>query len=145
MRTKLRSPARTIYSSSTLLPMFNPEIFLHSGKEPQSPWALNPESVTWSNDKTKLFTSAADTGRQRTFQISIPSNDSTNENNVPRPIDVGNGLVTSSFRYSTSPSDNRLLVSRSSFVDSSSFLGGRSFHSLLQPPIYPARLREDGH
>lgn len=99
------------------------EILVHSGKETQDPWPLNPESMTWSNDKTKLLVSAADGGHQRAFEIAIQTSITPEEcHNVPVPLEIGHGSISSVHRYSCSATDNRLLVSMSGFGESSTFL-----------------------
>ena len=99
------------------------ELILHTGPIVEDLWPLNPEKLTWSNDEKKIFISAADTGRQRAFQLSIPNIEGlANEKNIPTPIDFGFGSTSSIYNYSSSPSDKRMLVSKTGFVDSSTFL-----------------------
>lgn len=98
------------------------EIVLHHGVDTQDHWPLNPEVITWSNDETKLLISAADTGRQKTFEISIRTGAAESSKNIPVALDTGDGSTSSVYRYSILPSDRRLLVSKTSLVDSSVFL-----------------------
>jgi dipeptidyl aminopeptidase/acylaminoacyl peptidase len=99
------------------------EIVLHSGVDTEDVWPLSPEMLTWSNDESKLFVSASDTGRGNTFEISIRTGATAeNSKNIPILLDIGDGSATSVHRYSSSPSDRQLLVSKTSLVESSVFL-----------------------
>ncbi|KUJ22167.1 alpha/beta-hydrolase [Mollisia scopiformis] len=98
------------------------EISLHSGVG-KDDWPLNPELLTWSNDESKLLVSAADMGHQRVFEILIhTSTGPEGLTNVPIHLEIGHGSISSVHRCSSSPSDRRLLVSKSSFIESSVFL-----------------------
>ncbi|TVY34335.1 Dipeptidyl-peptidase [Lachnellula subtilissima] len=99
------------------------ELILHTGPIIEELWSLNPEKLMWSNDEKKIFISAADTGRQRAFQLSIPNIEaSANDKNIPTALEFGLGSISSIYNYSSSPSDKRILVSKTGFVDSSTFL-----------------------
>lgn len=101
------------------------EVLLHADTDSktQDAWALNPETLLWSNDETQLFVSAADAGRQRIFEVPLRTLKRLDSGkNMPTPLDVGYGSVSNVYRYSHEPSDNRLLVSKSSFVENSVFL-----------------------
>jgi dipeptidyl aminopeptidase/acylaminoacyl peptidase len=72
----------------------------------------------WSNDGKILFLSAQECGRKKLFWVSaIPNAHRT----VPTVL-VDEGSIASMYRSSGSKSDNRVLVSRSSFRENSVFL-----------------------
>lgn len=99
------------------------ELILHWGSIGEGLWPHNPEKLTWSNDYKRIFISAADWGRQRVFEVSIPNLKAPgNRKNIPTALDIGPGSISSIYNYSSSTSDKRILVSKTGFVDSSTFL-----------------------
>lgn len=98
------------------------EIVLHAGEQTDDDWALNPETILSNNDDTHLFVTAADRGRQRVFEVSVNTSKSRNFKSIPVPQEIQHGSVSSVYRYSSSAGDHRLLVSKTSFINSSAFL-----------------------
>lgn len=80
-------------------------------------WPLNPEKLLWSSDGQSLYISAAEAGRQKLFEISAMASMPTSPS-----VLVTTGSVSSVYRYSEKPTDKRLLVSRTSFTETSVFM-----------------------
>jgi len=82
----------------------------------ESDWPLSPEMLLWSSDGQNLYISAPDRGTQRIFEIgAIPG-----VLQIPSILSL-HGSVSDMYRHSNSNSDKRLLVTSSSFTQSSIF------------------------
>ena len=79
--------------------------------------SLNPESINWSSDGNSIYFIAPDCGRRKLFKIS----DIASDGHVRTICLSQEGSVSSVCSYSDSMVDQRLLVSKTTFDDSSQF------------------------
>ena len=117
----LRTKDRTKVIGKTFVLLANVEertaVLINPHNPSGEPWALSPESLQWSNDGSRIYMVAPDCGRRKVFKISRLS---TPGRAVASCLS-SEGSISGICSYSTSIHDNRLLVSKTTFIDSSQF------------------------
>ena len=78
-------------------------------------WHLSPHHVRWSDDSSELYVLAQERGRCNLFKVAPPSNGFSM---MPKPLLV-KGCVLDIYPFKNSNNQCRILVTRSSFIDSS--------------------------
>ena len=83
-------------------------------------WDRSPSSILWSNDARTLYLSAEDEGRTLLFKMPLPSFPTASHNfqSIPQRLTSTGAVIAVYNLGTTSPS---LLVSGTSFVDSSTY------------------------
>ena len=90
---------------------------LHQSSDGKGAWSLSPLKLLWSNDGNELYTTAEDSGRVRLFRITImPSLSYT-----PHPLTSEGCIESVQISCSGVHSDRRLFVTKSSFIDDSTY------------------------
>ncbi|RDW75809.1 hypothetical protein BP5796_06630 [Coleophoma crateriformis] len=100
------------------------EVIPVRGQQNSKNWGLSPSSLFWSSDSTVLYVYAEERGRQKLWKI--PTKNAliysvTKTMPVVATAFPGEGSVTAAHVLSKDPSEKRLLINRSSLVDSGTF------------------------
>ncbi|KAL3423113.1 oligopeptidase family protein [Phlyctema vagabunda] len=100
------------------------EVFpVREGKQNKG-WDLSPSSLLWSNDGTQLYITAADHGKGKLWKVPVqrPAEDSmiTSLATIASPF-PGDSTVSGVYPLSRNPSDGRILINTTSFVDNGTF------------------------
>ena len=84
-------------------------------------WGLSPDTITWANNGEEIFVTAAEGGYQKLFKLPLELPAREPFTTVPTPISH-TGAVSAIYPLSTTTSEKRLFVNKTSLIDSSIFM-----------------------
>ena len=88
----------------------------YDSRKDENAWDYDPISILWSNDGKELYLTAEDRARVRLFKVAIPTAEDES-GSKPEPLTSG-GVITAVHPLTKSKTDNRLLISKTSFTES---------------------------
>ena len=95
-------------------------VLVFTGDGQKNLWDRSPTSISWSNDGKELYVTAEECGRGKVFKLPIRISSTEPITSIPTAISE-DGVVSSVHPLSTSPSEKRLFVNKTTFTDNSIF------------------------